>query len=44
MDYLSGVEANLGPTGVRAVFVQQLYHQCSAYFELENLVNFIIEF
>lgn len=43
-EYLKHVEANLSQEGIRTVFVQQLSKQADAYFELESLAQFIIDF
>lgn len=43
-EHLKHVEANLSQEGIRTVFVQQLSQQVSAYFHLESLAHFIIDF
>jgi len=43
-EYLKHVEAALGQDGIRTVFVQQLTQQANAFFHLESLAQFIIDF
>lgn len=43
-EYLRDLQTNLSQDGIRIVFVQQLRQQASAYFHLEALARFIIDF
>lgn len=43
-EYLKDVQANLGQDGIRVAFVQQLRQQADAFFRLQSLAQFIIDF